>query len=201
MRHQHAGLAIPDFPLAYGRLWPAMDAASVAHYNAQRIETVAMNPITGFQISLQMAHRALAVLIFGAVAGCAYLSRRWCGIGSISSRLALTWFGLVLAQALLGAATIWSDKAADIATAHVVIGALSLAAGAMLSIISFREPSADVSLDTIEVTAIEAREAFGVRRIPALSGSIPDLKPVESAEMRRTPNASRLGGRLPAIPR
>ena len=28
MRHQHAGLAIPDFPLAYGKLWPAMDAAS-----------------------------------------------------------------------------------------------------------------------------------------------------------------------------
>ena len=41
MRHQHAGLAIPDFPLAYGKLWPAMDAASVAHYNQQRIEIVA----------------------------------------------------------------------------------------------------------------------------------------------------------------
>src|SRR3954468_17811432 len=25
MRHQHAGLAIADFPLAYGKLWPAMD--------------------------------------------------------------------------------------------------------------------------------------------------------------------------------
>ena len=54
MRHQHAGLAIPDFPLAYGRLWPAMDAASVAHYNQQRIEVLAANPITAFQIGLQM---------------------------------------------------------------------------------------------------------------------------------------------------
>ena len=26
MRHQHAGLAIPDFPLAYGKLWPDVDA-------------------------------------------------------------------------------------------------------------------------------------------------------------------------------
>ena len=52
MRHQHAGLAIPDFPLAYGKLWPAMDAASVAHYNQQRIEVVAANPITAFQIGL-----------------------------------------------------------------------------------------------------------------------------------------------------
>ena len=50
MRHQHAGLAIPDFPLAYGKLWPAMDAASVAHYNQQRMEVTAANPITAFQI-------------------------------------------------------------------------------------------------------------------------------------------------------
>ena len=54
MRHQHAGLAIPDFPLAYGRLWPAMDAASVAYYNQQRMEILAFNPITAFQIGLQM---------------------------------------------------------------------------------------------------------------------------------------------------
>ena len=57
MRHQHAGLAIPDFPLAYGKLWPATDAGSVAHYNAQRMEITAVNPITAFQIGLQMAHR------------------------------------------------------------------------------------------------------------------------------------------------
>ena len=39
---------------------------------------------------------------------------------------------------MLGAATIWSNKAADIATAHVVVGALSLVTGALLTIISFR---------------------------------------------------------------
>src|ERR1043165_2243358 len=38
MRHQHAGLAIPDFPLAYGKVWPDTDSASIDHYNAQRIE-------------------------------------------------------------------------------------------------------------------------------------------------------------------
>ena len=67
MRHQHAGLAIPDFPLAYGKLWPAMDAASVAGYNQQRIEVVAANPITAFQIGLQMIHRVRAFAILGAV--------------------------------------------------------------------------------------------------------------------------------------
>src|SRR5437763_335976 len=41
MRHQHAGLAIPDFPAAYRRLWPALDAESVARYNQNRVEVYA----------------------------------------------------------------------------------------------------------------------------------------------------------------
>jgi heme a synthase len=139
MRHQHAGLAIPDFPLAYGRLWPAMDAASVAHYNQQRIEIVAFNPITAFQIGLQMTHRLLGLGILGAVAFAAWSARQTLGGRSHLSRLALGWLGLILTQALLGAATIWSNKAADVATAHVLVGALSLAVGAMMSLIAWRE--------------------------------------------------------------
>jgi cytochrome c oxidase assembly protein subunit 15 len=139
MRHQHAGLAIPDFPLAYGRLWPAMDAGSVAHYNARRMEILAVNPITAFQIGLQMTHRLLALAIVGAVAFAAWSARRTLGAGSLLSRLALGWLGLILTQALLGAATIWSNKAADVATAHVLVGALSLALGATMSLIALRE--------------------------------------------------------------
>ena len=48
------------------------------------------------------------------------------------TRLSIAWVGLILGQAVLGAATIWTNKAADIATAHVAVGALSLLAGAML---------------------------------------------------------------------
>jgi heme a synthase len=139
MRHQHAGLAIPDFPLAYGNLWPDMDAASVARYNAQRIEVLAANPITAPQIVLQMAHRLVALAILGAVAFAAWSARRAIGGSHPLSRLALLWLGLILTQVLLGAATIWSNKAADIATAHVLVGALALALGAMLSILSYRD--------------------------------------------------------------
>ena len=138
MRHQHAGLAIPDFPLAYGKVWPAMDDASVARYNQQRLETVAFNPITGFQIGLQMTHRILAVLILAGVASCAASTRRRLGAGSPLSKLTLSWLALILLQALLGAATILSNKAADIATAHVVAGALALALGAILCIVCSR---------------------------------------------------------------
>ncbi len=138
MRHQHAGLAIPDFPLAYGKLWPATDAASVERYNQQRMEITAVNPITTSQILLQMIHRLIAVLILGAVTFAAGSARRALGAKHALSRLALVWLGLILAQVCLGAATIWSHKAADIATAHVLVGALALAIGAILCMISFR---------------------------------------------------------------
>ncbi len=139
MRHQHAGLAIPDFPLAYGKLWPAMDAISVAHYNQQRAEITAINPITGLHVVLQMVHRLMALLICIAIASCAWSARQLAGRKNPLKWLTLFWFGLILAQALLGAVTIWSNKAADIATAHVLIGALALALGFMLNMISFRD--------------------------------------------------------------
>ena len=138
MRHQHAGLAIPDFPLAYGKVWPAIDAASVEQYNQQRMEILSVNPITALQIVLQMAHRMFALLILAAVAGSAWSACKQLGKENFSSKLALAWLVLIFAQVLLGAGTIWSNKAADIATAHVLIGALSLAAGSFLSIVSLR---------------------------------------------------------------
>ncbi len=158
MRHQHAGLAIPDFPLAYGKLWPAMDAASVARYNQERLEVLDVNPITGFQIGLQMVHRLAAVLIAGAAVYCAWLARRGLGPRTVSSRLSVCWLGLILFQALLGAATIWTDKAADVATAHVLGGALTLALGVMLSLTTWQE-SAATAAQSRRASARDARES------------------------------------------
>ena len=136
MRHQHAGLAIPDFPLAYGKLWPAMDPQSVALYNQRRIEVVAANPITAFQIGLQMVHRLMAACILAAVAAAAWLAHRRLGSQHPVARFSLLWLGLILVQAALGAFTIWSNKAADVATAHVLVGALSLACGSIVSVVT-----------------------------------------------------------------
>lgn len=132
MRHQHAGLAIPDFPKAYGAWWPDTSPAAVAKYNADRVEVSAQNPITGFQIGLQMAHRLMAFGILLAVATCWWQARKsW-----LRTPFSL-WLGLVLAQAGLGIWTIWSNKAADIATLHVVFGAVTLMAGSLIGIIAF----------------------------------------------------------------
>jgi cytochrome c oxidase assembly protein subunit 15 len=161
MRHQHAGLAIPDFPLAYGSWWPETGADAVAGYNAQRVEINGENPITAFQIELQMAHRGLALVIFILVAACAGLAWRRLGGKDSLTKLALGWLALILAQVALGASTIWFNKAADVATAHVLVGALALTAGALWCIMAFRrsEPS----------RATQALGAFGAQ--PALAAN------------------------------
>lgn len=139
MRHQHAGLAIPDFPLAYGKLWPAMDAESVMRYNQQRQEITAAHPITAFQIGLQMTHRLVAVVILIGVGWCAQRLRRELGGKQPLTRLGWFWLVTILVQATLGAFTLWTNKAADVATAHVLVGALSLVTGALACIIAFRQ--------------------------------------------------------------
>jgi cytochrome c oxidase assembly protein subunit 15 len=138
MRHKHAGLAINDFPLAYGKLWPATDPASLEFYNAHRQEMQGENPITAFQIVLQMIHRMVALAILVSVAFCAGRTRKLLGWSNPLTRLSSLWLGLILVQIFLGAATIWTGKAADIATAHVAVGALSLVTGGLLTLISFR---------------------------------------------------------------
>ena len=138
MRHQHAGLSIPDFPTAYGKIWPDTSAAAVLRYNQNRTDAVDDSPVTAFQIELQMVHRIMALVILIAVSLAAWRARRFLGGSHPLARLALVWCGLVLAQALLGAATIWTGKTADIATAHLACGALCLVTGGLTSILSFR---------------------------------------------------------------
>lgn len=138
MRHQHAGLAIPDFPLAYGKLWPATDPTSITSYNARRMETRGENPITAGQVILHMAHRIMALTILAHVVAVVVRARRDGKANPLLVRLAGAWAILILAQAGLGAWTIWSNKAADVATLHVVVGALSLVTGVLGCLICFR---------------------------------------------------------------
>jgi heme a synthase len=144
MRHQHAGLAIPDFPAAYGKIWPDTSAAAVASYNAHRMEINGENPITAFQIILQMIHRLVAVLILMGVAAAAWLAWKRLGAKDSLAKLAVFWLALIFVQVALGAATIWTNKAADIATAHVMVGALSLVTGTLWCLIGFGRSAASL---------------------------------------------------------
>ena len=113
MRHTRAGLAIPDFPLALGRLVP---------------------PMHSFGVEVHFAHRVWAVVVGVLVAACtvrAFRSRRP-GLRKTAVGLSL----LVAIQIALGAATVLTGKAVAVTTTHVAVGALLLAGTLVLCLSS-----------------------------------------------------------------
>jgi heme a synthase len=136
MRHQHRDLAITDFPTAYGQWIPDTSAATIAKINAAR-DTIAMSDVSATQIWLQMAHRFGAVLVAIGVIWF-FVSAHREKISPLRG-LSTAWLIGVLLQFTLGAWTIWSNKAADVATAHVAVGATLLGLGAVICAFCFRQ--------------------------------------------------------------
>jgi len=137
MRHQHRDLAILDFPTANGAWIPDGSASALVKINAWR-DARALSNVDAFQIWLQMAHRFLALLI--AIAVIAFWLRAWRDARHVPTLrwLSISWLALLGCQLTLGAWTIWSNKAADIATAHVAVGAGMLCFGVSISAICWR---------------------------------------------------------------
>ena len=138
MRHRHAGLAVPDFPLAYGRLWPAMDEDALARYNRERPELNAVNPLAAADLVLHMAHRITGLAVVGLLTLAAIRTRRALGASHPLARGAQVWMALGYVQLLLGAITVWSNKSADLTTAHVAVGSALLAGGGLLVMLAWR---------------------------------------------------------------
>ena len=67
MRHTGSGLAVPDFPLAYGQIFPSLSSQSVARYNQDLIDSnlrlFADGAVTSSQIFIHMLHRIWAVVV------------------------------------------------------------------------------------------------------------------------------------------
>src|SRR5262249_4653741 len=94
--------------------------------------------VDGVQIWLQMAHRFLAVLT--GIAVIMFFVRVFRNAPELIAlrRLSIFWAILFFLQFALGAWTIWSNKAADIATMHVAVGAIMLSFGVSAWAISWR---------------------------------------------------------------
>ncbi len=137
MRHQHRDLSILDFPTVNHSWWPDTSATALEQINQWR-DARGLSDVTGFQIWLQMAHRfgALLVSIF-VILTVVYLWRI-SGAISVVKKVSALWIALLVTQVTLGAWTIWSNKAADIATAHVAVGAMMLSLGVCLVAFGFR---------------------------------------------------------------
>ncbi|WP_018291291.1 heme A synthase [Verrucomicrobium sp. 3C] len=121
MRHAHAWLSIPDFPTAYGHLWPHITEADLAQINAQRAAR-SIAPTSLFQIYLQLIHRGLALLIllFALVLASGLSGKD----KLVSLRRMTVWFlALTAVQIVLGAFVIWSGKSVAPTSLHVLLGA------------------------------------------------------------------------------
>jgi cytochrome c oxidase assembly protein subunit 15 len=137
MRHEHRDLSILDFPTANGTWIPDTSAAALAKINGWR-DARGMSDVTAFQIWLQMVHRSLALIIAIAVIAFALRVLRSAPRPGALKRLSTFWAALVICQIALGAWVIWSNKAADVATAHVALGAVMLSFGVSISAICWR---------------------------------------------------------------
>jgi cytochrome c oxidase assembly protein subunit 15 len=137
MRHQHRDLAILDFPTANGAWIPDTSATALTKINAWR-DARDLSSVDAFQIWLQMAHRFLALII--AIAIIAFCLRVWRDVRDFNAlrRFSILWVVLVFCQITLGAWTIWSNKAADVATAHVALGAVMLSFGVSITAICWQ---------------------------------------------------------------
>jgi cytochrome c oxidase assembly protein subunit 15 len=137
MRHTGAGLAIPDFPLAFGSLMPP-------------IEDLARPGV-----AIHFAHRLGAVVVTVLVARAAALATRLADVSPLLERLGMLWLGALFFQLMLGPLSIWSGKAAGVTAAHLAFGALVWVIGVLASVTSARartllqtQPAAAPSLAT-----------------------------------------------------
>ncbi len=117
VRHTGSGLIIPTFPLANGRLGPPLDSPYVAY---------------------QMAHRVGALVVAVLVLWTVGRVLRRHGAIALLRTPALLLAALLVWQILLGALTIWKQKAVIPTTAHVLSGALLLATALVLAIRAHR---------------------------------------------------------------
>ena len=130
MRHTGSGLVVPDFPMAYGQLFPSLGAESLARYNHDLIYSdirlFADGAVSSAQIFVYMLHRMWAVVVATLIIVLSVKLFREPQLTSRFKRSAVTLLSLLIIQLTLGAYTVLSRKAVDITTAHVATGALIL---------------------------------------------------------------------------
>jgi len=116
MRHTKAGLAIPDFPLAFGRIIPRFDSSAIL---------------------IHFAHRVGAIMVTMMVVWTVYRIISTYRSQTRLLRPAIILAFLLVIQLMLGAMTIWSGKAIMITTFHVVTGAAILGTSFLLTLFAF----------------------------------------------------------------
>ena len=155
-RHMEAGLAIPDFPLAYGRIVPPFDSAGIEKATDRMDLDDAAGQWGYFapsQVAVHYAHRVWAVAVLVVLGW--LVMRVWTVAPNVSRFTVPSGSLIVMAfmQAALGVSVITSGRHAHIATAHQALGAAMLATAALLAIRLLRFHEAGHRSKTIDRVA------------------------------------------------
>jgi cytochrome c oxidase assembly protein subunit 15 len=113
MRHTKSGLAIPDFPLAFGRILPPFETSKIAIHFSHRVGALVVSALVIWTVTRIMRHYRDAKKLF---------------------RPALLLICALITQLTLGAFTVWTQKDVIITTAHVATGALILGTSLFLAL-------------------------------------------------------------------
>lgn len=123
MRHTESGLAVYDFPTMAGQWLPVVNEAFVRNVNSWRFDH-GLDPVSAKQVIFHLAHRFWAVAVVGALIGVNAVAVR-CQLPNKQAVLKILYGidGLIVAQIILGIATVLSIKGPIITSLHVVTGA------------------------------------------------------------------------------
>lgn len=138
MRHTESGLAVPDFPTAYGQWVPDLSPSAIDAYNEHRRFELLMPVVSVSQISYHLAHRWSAVIVAAVTIWLAVRILKQHRSILALRRVAKVTLVLLLIQIGLGAWTVWSGRDALVATGHVAVGAAMLGAAWFMTLQSFR---------------------------------------------------------------
>lgn len=135
MRHQHEGLAVTTFPDAYGEIFPDISDNALATLNFDRENIHEIKPVSRLNIIAHMGHRFLAyfLLLASTVIIGMGLKSGFFRKASLAPWIPISWCCLMWGQGMLGVITILKNKPADIATGHVIIGAVSLLGASLMT--------------------------------------------------------------------
>ncbi|MHB8799343.1 MAG: COX15/CtaA family protein [Thermoanaerobaculia bacterium] len=119
VRHTGAGLAIPDWPLSFGKVVPIG-----ADWSADGVLA-------------HFLHRTFAWAVAALVVAAALALRRFGGLPGLR-RLSSLWLVLVGVQVALGASSVWTAKAVWATSAHLAVGGLLWIAGVLAAVLLAR---------------------------------------------------------------
>ncbi len=144
MRHNDAGLAIPDFPLAFGRLLPPEWSLGIGLHFAHRLGAAAVTAAAvALIVRVLSRHRDRPELVRPAVL-----------LGAV-----------LLTQIGLGAWTVWSGLQPHVNTAHVATGALLWVVSVTLALRAHRAWFGDE--ESIRAARFAARATRAPEQAPA----------------------------------